>query len=175
MLFRSVNAEKCKVFDSKQAPILLSLDAVKLEDVLNESTGKHYLLQTMFKCGDDLRQDQLTLQILKVMNNIWKKHGYELPMSTYAVVPTGHEEGFIEIVENAATLAGIRKTGQHASAFMKRLRIAKDAIFKHSYIKDWLITKNHNHGKTWNFKTLQTFKTNRSRYFGVVEIGRAHV
>eukprot|EP00945_MAST-04E_sp_MAST-4E-sp1_P002956 g2956.t1 len=167
-----ISPDKSKVFDSKQAPVLLTFDAISLNQALvDDISKKHYLLQAMFKCGDDLRQDQLTLQILKVMNTIWKKHGYELPMSTYAVVPTGHNEGFIEMVENAETLAGIRKSGQSAYAFMKRLRVAKDAIFKHSYIKDWLITKNQSHGKTWNFKNMQTFKTNHSTYFGVVAKG----
>jgi hypothetical protein len=43
--------------------------------------------QVLFKAGDDLRQDQLTLQILGLMNNLWKERGLDLRMSPYLYVP----------------------------------------------------------------------------------------
>ena len=55
----------------------------------------------MFKNGDDLRQDQLTLQLMRIMDRLWKNAGEDLDMSLYHVVPTGDETGFLEIVTNA--------------------------------------------------------------------------
>jgi phosphatidylinositol kinase/protein kinase (PI-3 family) len=40
----------------------------------------------LFKAGDDLRQDQLTLQILNIMDNLWKERGLDLRMSPYLCV-----------------------------------------------------------------------------------------
>jgi phosphatidylinositol kinase/protein kinase (PI-3 family) len=42
-----------------------------------------FIEQVLFKAGDDLRQDQLTLQILGIMDNLWKEHGLDLRMSPY--------------------------------------------------------------------------------------------
>eukprot|EP00505_MAST-04D_sp_SCG-Rhode-Island_P002892 Stramenopile-MAST_4_protein_2892 len=168
-----INGDKSRVMDSKQVPLLINFGAVEMPPpgtMLEKFTvkeTKQYELQAMFKCGDDLRQDQLTLQIINVMDRLWKEKGYDMMMSCYAVVPTGLDEGFIEIVENAQTLASIVKSCHNESIFMKRLRVAKDALFKSSYIKDWLVLKNQDHGHTWNFKAMQTFSTNNQMTYGV--------
>jgi phosphatidylinositol-4,5-bisphosphate 3-kinase len=61
----------------------------------------------MFKAGDDLRQDQLTLQVLNIMNLLWKREGLNLCLSPYGCVCTGDELGMLEVVTNSQTLAGI--------------------------------------------------------------------
>ena len=117
-------------------PLWLNFDAIAIpkdlttEETRTKSDFPTYQLQAMFKVGDDLRQDQLTIQILRVMDQMWKKCGMDLLISPYSVVPTGNEEGFIEIVENSKTVAGIVKTGNTEGIFLKKLRIARDAMFK---------------------------------------------
>jgi phosphatidylinositol kinase/protein kinase (PI-3 family) len=63
----------------------------------------------MFKKGDDLRQDIITLQLFKIMNNLWFSNGLKLKMNNYSVLSTGYFEGVICIVPNSDTLAGIHK------------------------------------------------------------------
>ncbi len=43
--------------------------------------------------GDDLRQDILVLQMIKLMEKLWLKAGLDLRMITYQCVATGVDEG----------------------------------------------------------------------------------
>ena len=75
----------------------------------------------MYKSGDDLRQDALTLQIIRIMEHQWEREGLDLRLSPYGCVATGNEKGFIEIVLNSDTTANITKTysGGASGAFSK--------------------------------------------------------
>jgi len=66
-------------------------------------------IHVIFKVGDDLRQDQLTLQMFRLMDQMWLNEGLDLKMSPYHCVETGNEIGMIEVVLNAETTAGIQK------------------------------------------------------------------
>ena len=79
-------------------------------------------ISVMFKKGDDLRQDILTLQLFSTMNNIWFENGLKLKMSLYCVVSTGYYQGMLEIVPNSETLATIHKLyGGAKAAFSKEV------------------------------------------------------
>jgi phosphatidylinositol-4,5-bisphosphate 3-kinase len=57
----------------------------------------------MFKVGDDFRQDQLTLQVIRVMESFWRKGGTDYHMRYYEVLLTRFEQGFIKVVSHAVT------------------------------------------------------------------------
>lgn len=61
--------QKCKVMDSKMKPLWI---VFQNSDVLGDEI---YLI---FKNGDDLRQDMLTLQMLRIMDRLWKREGLDL-------------------------------------------------------------------------------------------------
>ncbi|XP_033763399.1 phosphatidylinositol 4,5-bisphosphate 3-kinase catalytic subunit beta isoform-like [Pecten maximus] len=112
--------EKFKVMDSKKKPLWLHWTNT-------DERGQDILI--MYKNGDDLRQDMLTLQMFTIMDDIWRADGLDLRMNPYQCVATGLNEGMIEVVQNSATIAKIQGTGQK-SAFNKT------ALF------DWLKKKN---------------------------------
>lgn len=66
--------------------------------------------------GDDLRQDMLTLQMIRIMDRLWRNHGLDMQMSPYLCMSTGNEVGFIEVVLNADTTAHISKEAGGARA-----------------------------------------------------------
>lgn len=43
--------------------------------------------------GDDLQQDMLTLQMIRIMDKLWLREGLDLKMVTFACVPTGANRG----------------------------------------------------------------------------------
>eukprot|EP01103_Thecamoeba_quadrilineata_P016510 TRINITY_DN5541_c0_g2_i1.p1 TRINITY_DN5541_c0_g2~~TRINITY_DN5541_c0_g2_i1.p1 ORF type:complete len:1076 (+),score=197.79 TRINITY_DN5541_c0_g2_i1:18-3245(+) len=100
MVVRGINAEKSKTMDSKKQPLWLVFKN-------DEEVAKP--ITVIFKSGDDLRQDVLTLQMLRLMDKLWKREGLDLRMHPYGCIATGNEVGMIEVVLNADTTANINK------------------------------------------------------------------
>jgi phosphatidylinositol kinase/protein kinase (PI-3 family) len=86
---RGIEVEECKVMESKKKPLWLTMHNANL------SAGKVVL---MLKVGDDLRQDILILQLLRVMDDIWRKEGLEMQMMLYNCISTGFERGLLQVL-----------------------------------------------------------------------------
>ena len=139
MRARSIKIDKCKVMESKKKPLWLVFEDADNDD--NEIT-------VMFKAGDDLRQDQLTLQVLSIMDDIWKGKDLDLNMNAYGCVCTGDELGMLEVVTNSNTLAGIIGDNQEKkTGTKKKIAAVWDALNNTTVFKDWLIANNREDGK----------------------------
>ncbi|KAF5287684.1 hypothetical protein FQA39_LY15784 [Lamprigera yunnana] len=66
------------------------------------------VIPAIYKVGDDLQQDQLTLQIVRIMDKMWLRQGLDLKMVTFLCIPTGKQRGMIEMVTKAETLRKIQ-------------------------------------------------------------------
>ena len=95
-----LKSEKCKFMDSKMKPLWM---------VFNNQEELGASVYQIFKNGDDLRQDMLTIQLFRIMDSLWQEEGLDLKLSPYACLSTGNQIGMIEIVLNAFTLAKIHK------------------------------------------------------------------
>lgn len=51
----------------------------------------------------------ICLQMLRIMDRLWKQAGLDLRMNPYGCISTGNRVGLIEVVLNAETLANIQK------------------------------------------------------------------
>ena len=70
--------DKCRLMNSKMKPQMLffeNVDVAYKPDLAN--------VAIMFKKGDDLRQDRLTLQLLAVMDRLWKEDAMDLRLNVY--------------------------------------------------------------------------------------------
>ena len=47
-----------------------------------------------FQAGDDLQQDVLTIQMIRIMNQLWLKEGLDLKIVTFTCMPTGEKKGW---------------------------------------------------------------------------------
>ena len=93
------NPERFNIFSSKKMPLLLEL--------INEDRYAPNI-RTIFKNGDDLRQDMLTIQAIRLIDEIWKENGLDLCLMPYTVIGTGFEQGFLQFVSDSITIAEIQ-------------------------------------------------------------------
>ncbi|KAJ6220646.1 hypothetical protein RDWZM_006458 [Blomia tropicalis] len=128
---------KCRFMDSKMKPLWLVFENP------DSSAGDVYMI---FKCGDDLRQDMLTLQMIKIMDSLWKQAGYDFRMTPYGVVSLGKNVGMIEVVLNSQTIANIQK---------EKSTSAMVAAFKRGSLYGWI--KEHNQTEEALNKAIEEF------------------
>ena len=126
-----LNIEKCRPMSSKMVPLWLNF---------KNPIGKQIPHVVLFKAGDDLRQDQLTLQLFRILDSFWKNDPnckLDLCMSAYNVIPTGRKLGMIEIVQHANTVANI--IADSVSSMRTTFGKAYSASFHHEdAILEWL-------------------------------------
>ena len=72
----------------------------------------------IFKTGDDLRQDQLAMQLLKIMDSIFRDEGLDLPFLVYDVIPVSASEGMVSFVKGALPLRVVERRHRSISNFL---------------------------------------------------------
>eukprot|EP01039_Chlorochromonas_danica_P008751 gene8751-9645_t len=80
----------------------------------------------MFKSGDDLRQDQLIMQMISLMDSLLKKVNLDLKLLTYGILAVGQTDGIMEFVLNSMPI----------SAIMRNYGSIHDYLMKHNHDKN---------------------------------------
>ena len=117
--------EECKIMESAKRPLWLvwsNSDVSPDADQDNNDEKEDPKLEIIFKNGDDLRQDMLTLQVIRIMDMIWRKAKLDLKMSPYTCLATGKQVGMIEVVKNANTVMNIQRFGGKLAALQVNYR-----------------------------------------------------
>jgi hypothetical protein len=78
------------------------------------------VIRVIYKVGDDLRQDLLALQLIRIMDKLWRSNDLDLRLTTFLCLPTGIDEGFIEVVE--AETMRFDSSSMSISTFGSRLK-----------------------------------------------------
>ena len=124
-----IDPSKSKVLSSAKRPLYLTWVNKSEYAELFEKTR-----ELIFKHGDDLRQDMLTLQALKLINNIWMEEGLDLKMLVYDCASTGHKIGFIEVIRQSLTIFKIQTEGGSKGKY----QIDTDQLYR------WICANNPN-------------------------------
>ncbi|KAM6458685.1 phosphatidylinositol 4-phosphate 3-kinase C2 domain-containing subunit beta isoform 2-T2 [Liasis olivaceus] len=125
LLVKGIVPRDCSYFNSNAVPLKLSFQNV---DPLGEN------IRVIFKCGDDLRQDMLTLQMIRIMNKIWVQEGLNMRMVIFRCFSTGRGRGMVEMIPNAETLRKIQV--EHGVTGSFKDRPLADWLQKHNPKED---------------------------------------
>jgi phosphatidylinositol 3-kinase len=101
-------AKEAILFKSSQMPCRLTFST---------ENGTPYV--AIFKHGDDLRQDQLILQIITLMDRLLSKENLDLKLTPYRVLATSTTHGFVQFIQSI-TVAEVLSTDKSIHNFFRK-------------------------------------------------------
>uniref|UniRef100_A0A8R1TLU1 Phosphatidylinositol 3-kinase catalytic subunit type 3 n=2 Tax=Onchocerca TaxID=6281 RepID=A0A8R1TLU1_ONCVO len=76
---------------------LFNSNLMPMKLTFKTENGGNYV--TIFKRGDDLRQDQLIIQMIRLMDDLLRADGLDLRLTPYSVLATSTSEGFVQFIK----------------------------------------------------------------------------
>ena len=99
-------SEKCSIFKSQLNPFKVVFKG-------NEEYS------VIFKVGDDLRQDQLIVQMIKLMDRLMKNENLDLKLTPYKVLATGLDQGMVQFVKSYTLSSILADYNNNLQLFLK--------------------------------------------------------
>jgi len=93
-------AEKCSVFKSNMFPLLVYFRCADETEY-----------PIIFKDGDDMRQDQLVIQLFTLMERLLRKEGLDLRLTAYDVLATAPQQGLAQFIPSKTVAAIMSEHG----------------------------------------------------------------
>jgi hypothetical protein len=122
IIVNGVSPQKAKVFRSAVYPALIefNVDYVVDKNSFGQSSVHPKNSPTAFaanldmhsyrvlmKTGDDLRQDQLAMMMIKLMDGLLKRASLDLCVTPYSIIATSPSSGIVEFVEQSSPVSQI--------------------------------------------------------------------
>ncbi|KAG5888356.1 hypothetical protein JTB14_020756 [Gonioctena quinquepunctata] len=136
---KGVDIQSSSYFPSNTLPL-------KINFLMEDSS----IRAAIYKVGDDLQQDMLTLQMIRLMDKLWLNKGLDLRMVAFTCIPTSKKKGMIEMVTKAETLRKIQV--EHGLG----------GSFKDKPIAEWLAK--HNPSELEYARAVQNFTASCAGY-----------
>lgn len=84
--------------------------------------------KVIFKKGDDIRQDQLVIQMVSLMDRLLKLENLDLHLTPYRVLATGQDEGMLEFIPSSS-LAQILSEHRSIVNYLQKFHPDEDGPF----------------------------------------------
>jgi phosphatidylinositol 3-kinase len=108
ILVTGVYAEDCNVLKSSLFPM-----------IINFKTAANVKYPIIFKTGDDLRQDQLVVQIIELMDRLLRKENLDLKLTPYRILATSTYAGAVQFVPSLSLAAAVAKYKGSLLAYLR--------------------------------------------------------
>lgn len=108
ILVTGVYADDSLVFKSSLFPLLVNF---------RTSVGTKYPI--IFKTGDDLRQDQLVIQIISLMDRLLRKENLDLKLTPYRILATSATAGAVQFIPSMSLAAASAKYKGSILAYLR--------------------------------------------------------
>ena len=127
-LVTGIYPDDANVFKSSLSPLLLNFRTVdKSSDAptplkkspSSSKSRSHSRYPIIFKTGDDLRQDQLVIQIITLMNNLLLKENLDLKLTPYRILATSPLAGAVQFIPSISLSAASSKFKGSLLAYLK--------------------------------------------------------
>jgi phosphatidylinositol 3-kinase len=107
----SIDRSSAKIFPSSNSPAILKFGLLE--------NGKQFPSTIMFK-SEDLRQDQLCISMIRMIDNIFLEEKLDLHLTYYNIIATSSKDGFLEFVPNAMSLSKILRDHKRIDVFFRK-------------------------------------------------------
>ncbi|KAJ2079831.1 Phosphatidylinositol (PI) 3-kinase [Coemansia sp. RSA 988] len=104
-----IRAERASIFKSTMMPLFLHF--------VTSSGG---LYPVIFKAGDDMRQDQLVVQIITLMDRLLRKENLDLRLTPYCVLATRVDQGLSQFIPSQSLAAILAENNNSILAYLRR-------------------------------------------------------
>ncbi|KAJ3222579.1 Phosphatidylinositol (PI) 3-kinase [Clydaea vesicula] len=116
--------EKSSIFKSSVSPLKITFSC---------SDGSEY--PVIFKVGDDLRQDQLVIQLITLMNKLLQKENLDLKLKPYKVLSTGMTNGMVQFVDAYPLAKILSENNGSLLNYLKDCNNGNEDTFMDTYIR----------------------------------------
>ncbi|KAK9751047.1 hypothetical protein RND81_02G237800 [Saponaria officinalis] len=117
VLITGIVPNECGLFKSALHPLRLTFRTANGESC-----------KIIFKKGDDMRQDQLVIQMVSLMDRLLKLENLDLHLTPYRVLATGQEEGMMEFIPSRS-LAQVLSEYRSIIGFLQKFHPDEDGPF----------------------------------------------
>ncbi|CAL5003099.1 unnamed protein product [Urochloa decumbens] len=117
LLLTGVVPQESSIFKSALNPLRLTF-----------KTASGGTSKIIYKKGDDLRQDQLVIQTVSLMDRLLKLENLDLHLTPYRVLATGQDEGMLEFIPSSS-LAQILSEHRSITSYLQKFHPDEDGPF----------------------------------------------
>lgn len=96
----------------------------------NTSGIKEITHKIIFKSGDDLRQDQLIMQMISLMDSLLKKVNLDLKLVIYGILAVTKKDGIMEFVRNSMPISAVLKNHGSILEYLRLYNYDKSGPFE---------------------------------------------